>query len=68
MTGVKRAAVVAGVAVAVALTLARASEGDAMTRGFVQGAESVAAGVRWGWFIPDKRRNAVLTVHFPELF
>ena len=47
MTGVKRAAVVAGVAVAVALTLARASEGDAMTRGFVRGSQSVAEGVRW---------------------
>lgn len=47
MTGVNRAAVVAGIAVAVALTLARASEGDAMTGGLVRGSQSVVEGVRW---------------------
>ncbi len=46
MTGVTRAAVVAGIVVAVALTLARASEGDAMTRRLVRGSQNVVESVR----------------------
>ena len=46
MTGVKRVAVVVGIAVAVALTFAPASEGNAMTRGLVRGSQSVVDGVK----------------------
>ncbi len=46
MTGVKRVAVVVGIAVAVAVTFAPASEGNAMTRGLVRGSQSVVDGVK----------------------
>ena len=46
MTGVHRVAVVAVIAVAVVLTFAPASEGDAMTRGLVRGSQGVVDGVR----------------------
>ena len=46
MTGVKRVAVVVGIAVAVALTFAPASEGNAMTRGLLRGSQSVVDGVK----------------------
>ncbi len=47
MRGVTRAAVVAGIVVAVALTLAPARDGGALTNGLARGAESVVEGVQW---------------------
>ena len=47
MTGVNRAAVVAGIVLAGALTLGQARDGDAMTNGLVWGSRKAVQGAQW---------------------
>ena len=47
MRGVNRAAVVAGIVVAGALTLGQARDGGAMTNGLVWGSQKAVQGVQW---------------------